>query len=181
MALANPSNADIDIGEGIGSIVNDDPLPELSIDSVSHDEGNSGKTTYTFTVSLSAASGRTVRVDWSAADDTATLTDSDYQNAGGTLTFAPDATTRTFTVSVTGDLRNEIDETFLVNLASPSNADIEVGTGTGDNRQRRPGCRNCRSIPFRTMKAIRARRHTRSRCHSSAASGRTVTVDWSTA
>ena len=56
--LSNPSNGTIADGQGLGTIVNDDPLPKLSIDSVSHSEGDSGTTTYTFTVSLSAASGR---------------------------------------------------------------------------------------------------------------------------
>ena len=70
-------------------------------------------------------------MDWAAANGTALVADTDYQTGGGTLTFAADVTTRTFTVLVNGDARNETDETFRVGLANPSNAAIDVGTGTG--------------------------------------------------
>ncbi len=43
-----------------------------------------------FTVSLSAASGQTVTVNYATADGTATVADSDYQAiASTTLTFLP--------------------------------------------------------------------------------------------
>ena len=90
--------------------VNDDPLPKLSVDSVSHDEGDSGRTTYAFTVSLSAVSGQTVTVDWAAGDGSALVADGDYDAAGGTLTFAPGETSHTVSVLVNGDARSEIED-----------------------------------------------------------------------
>ena len=48
----------------------------------------------------------------------------DYTSASGTLTFAAGETTKTVTVDVSGDLLDEPDETFLVDLSSSSNATI---------------------------------------------------------
>ena len=68
-----------------------------------------------FTVSLSAASGQTVTVDYATADQTA-LSPGDYTATSGTLTFTPGQTTRQITVAVQGDLLDEENETFVVNL-----------------------------------------------------------------
>ena len=59
VGLSNPGNATIADGSGTGTITDDDAAPTLSIDDVSVAEGNAGTTTATFTVSLSAASGKT--------------------------------------------------------------------------------------------------------------------------
>ena len=49
----------------------------------------------------------------------------------GTLTFAAGTTTGTITVPVNGDTTVEPDETFFVNLSSPTNATIGDGQGLG--------------------------------------------------
>ena len=69
--LSAPSNATILDGQGQGTITNDDALPSLSIGNVTVTEGNSGTVNATFTVSLSAASGQTVTVNYATADGTA--------------------------------------------------------------------------------------------------------------
>src|SRR5262249_28723575 len=66
--LSSPTNATLAHGQATGTILNDDPLPALSIGDVSVTEGNSGTTAATFTVSLSAASGQTVTVNFATAD-----------------------------------------------------------------------------------------------------------------
>ena len=66
----------------------DPPTPSLSIDDVSHNEGDSGTTAFDFTVSLSNSYTSDVTVDYASADATATAP-GDYQAATGTLTFAP--------------------------------------------------------------------------------------------
>jgi hypothetical protein len=106
------------------------PLPTLSINNVSANEGNSGTTAFTFTVTLSAASASTVTVNFATADVTATA-GSDYAAASGVVTFTPGQTTRTITVDVTGDTAVEPNETFLVNLSAPVNATIATGQGIG--------------------------------------------------
>ncbi len=106
-----------------------DVKPSLSINDVTLNEGNSGTTAFTFTVTLSSPSTETVTVGYGTADGTA-LQSSDYQSASGTLTFAPGVTSQTITVSANGDTTVESNETFYVNLTSASsNATIADGQG----------------------------------------------------
>src|SRR5258706_15991700 len=55
----------------------------------------------------------------------------DYTAGTGTLSFAVGVTTQTITVPITDDLLDELDETFTVNLAGPTNATIADGAGVG--------------------------------------------------
>src|SRR5262249_48876488 len=129
--LSNPGNATISASQGTGTIQNDDPVPAVSMNSVSVTEGNSGTTNANFTDSLSAASGQTITVDYATGNGTATTADSDYVAASGTLTIPAGNTTGTITVPVRGDTKNEIDETFVVDLSGPVNATIADDEGTG--------------------------------------------------
>ena len=65
--LTSPVNAVIGDNQGQGTIVDDDPPPSISINDVSHPEGNSGTTPFVFTVSLSTASGLPASVNWATA------------------------------------------------------------------------------------------------------------------
>src|SRR5262249_61223667 len=49
----------------------------------------------------------------------------------GTLTFDPGVVSQTITVAVTGDRVGELDETFFVNLDSPTNATLADSQGLG--------------------------------------------------
>ncbi|MCC8533761.1 putative Ig domain-containing protein [Xanthomonas phaseoli] len=128
--VSNVTGATVSDGQGLGTIVNDDAQPALSIDDVSVNEGSSGTTTATFTVSLSAASGQTVTVNYATADGTATA-GSDYVARSGTLSFAPGVTAQGVAVTVNGDTAVEPNETFSVGLSGASNATIARATGTG--------------------------------------------------
>ena len=128
--VSNVSGAGVSDAQGQGTIVNDDALPSLSIDDVSVNEGNSGTTTATFTVTLSAASGQTVSVNCASADGTATA-GSDYVARSGTLTFAPGTTAQGVAITVNGDTALEPNETFSVGLSGASNASIARATGAG--------------------------------------------------
>ncbi|HBL61358.1 MAG TPA: hypothetical protein DDZ80_23890, partial [Cyanobacteria bacterium UBA8803] len=55
----------------------------------------------------------------------------DYTATSGTLTFASGETSKTITVPIIGDLLNEDNETFTVNLSNPTNATIADGQGVG--------------------------------------------------
>jgi hypothetical protein len=107
------------------------PPPSLSISDVTVSEGNTGTVNAVFTVSLSAAWNQTVTVHYSTADNTATTAGNDYQTKSGTLIFAPGVTTQTITVVVNGDRIGEADESFFVNLDSPTVASIADGQGVG--------------------------------------------------
>jgi hypothetical protein len=129
--LTTATNATILDSQAIGTITDNDASPTLSINDVSTTEGNSGSTTATFTVTLSAASGRTVTVSAQTANNTATSV-SDYTAAGPTtLSFAAGTTTKTFTVSVLGDTLDEANETYNVNLTSPTNSTTSDSQGVG--------------------------------------------------
>lgn len=129
--VTNVVNAVLQDGQGLGTINNDDPLPSLSINDVSVTEGNAGTTTATFTISLSAASGRTVVIGADTADGTATTAGSDYVTSGGAITFNPGTTTQSFDVTVVGDASPEANETFFVNLSGATNATIADNQGVG--------------------------------------------------
>ena len=111
----------------ITAIVDNDPTPSLSIGDVTVDEAAG---TATFTVTLSAASGQTVTVGYNTSDSSATA-GADYVSGSGTLTFAPGNTTQTITINITEDAIDEPNETFFVNLETPTNATILDGLGVG--------------------------------------------------
>ncbi|MEM9507078.1 MAG: Calx-beta domain-containing protein [Cyanobacteria bacterium P01_E01_bin.35] len=120
-------------------------LPEIAIDSVEQLEGDTGTTNFEFTVSLSEPSEAIITVDFSTLDSTAeseakfeslTLVDfADYIPLDGTLEFNPGETEKTIVVEALTDsepLTDEApEETFLVNLANPTNADLEQFVGRG--------------------------------------------------
>ena len=127
--LSSPVNATIATAQGTGTIVDNDAAPSISIGDVSVTEGNTGTKTASFTVTLSAASGQTVTVNYATANGTATA-GSDYLAATGTLTFAPGVTSQPVVVTVNGDALNEANETVLVNLSGATNASISDSQGT---------------------------------------------------
>jgi hypothetical protein len=130
--LSNVSaNATIADNLGVGTITNDDAQPTISINDVSVNEGNApGAATAGFTVSLSNASSQTITVGYTTADGTATA-GNEYVTTSGTVTFTPGQLTQPISVTVNGDLLNEADVTFNVNLSLPTNATIADNQGVG--------------------------------------------------
>ena len=100
-------------------------------------EGDGSPVNVVFTVSLGAPSGQTVTVNYGTADGTA-VAGVDYVAAGGALTFPPGTVTQTATVSVLGDLLDEADETFFVNLTNAANATVVDGQGLGTIQDNEP-------------------------------------------
>ncbi len=128
--LSAATNASIADNSGTGTITDNDAAPTLSINDVTIVEGNSGAITATFTVTLSAASGQTVTVNYATANNSA-VASSDYTTTSGTLTFAAGVVSKTITVSIKGDVLNELDEFFFINLSNPINATIADSQGRG--------------------------------------------------
>ncbi|MCR9253694.1 MAG: cadherin domain-containing protein, partial [bacterium] len=178
--LSNPTNATITDSQGEGTITNDDSVPAISIDDVTVTEGNSSTVNANFTVTLDAASGKTITVDYSTSDNTATTADSDYNAiATTTLTFNPGETSKTVSVTVSGDSKDEDDESFFVDLSNPTNATItdSQGEGTITNDDSAPGI----SIDDVTVTEGNSGTITADFTISlDAASGKTITVDYST-
>jgi len=113
--LSGAINATIADGQGLGTIVDDEP--RISINDVSKLEGKKGQTTLlVFTVTLSTAYDQPVTMSFRTADGTAMGSDNDYVAQTGTLTFNPGETTKTITIEVQGDNRKEPDEIFYLDL-----------------------------------------------------------------
>ncbi len=178
--ISNPVNATIADGQGLGTILNDNPLPALSINDVSLAEGNSGTINSVFTVTLSPMSGQTVTVSYSTANGSA-IASNDYVAMSGTLTFNPGDTTKTITVVVNGDTLNEANETFFVIISNPVNATIADGQGLGTITN------DDATLPTISIKDVSVTEGNTGTTNAvfnvtlSPASGQTVTVSYSTA
>ncbi len=142
IVLANAQNALIQKPQGTGTITNDDALPTVSIGNATVTEGQAGTGSMTFTVTLSAASGKTVTVGYASSDGTATSGGAaatggqDYNPVNSAVTFPPGATSEQITVPIAGDVLNEANETLTVTLSNPGNATLGAssqGTGTITN------------------------------------------------
>jgi len=132
LQLSNAVNAAISVSSNpsVVLILDDDPAPAISVNDVTVIEGTAGTTDAVFTLSLSSVSGRQVNVNFATANGTATA-GADYQSATGTVTFNPGETSKPITVVVNGDVLNESNETFFVNLSNANNATLADSQGQG--------------------------------------------------
>ena len=120
LSLGSPSSATV-------TILNDDAARAVTIAGVSAAEGNTGSSTVTLTLTLSAPAVGGETVAWATSNGTATTANSDYTAASGTVTFAAGATTATISVTIRGDRTVEGDETFVVTLSNPTGG-LSLGT-----------------------------------------------------
>jgi len=105
-------------------------VPTATVGDVTVSEPASGKATAIFTVTLNAASDKTVTIKYATAPGTA-LAGQDYEVANGTLTFSPGVTQQTVAVTIDSDTVDEADETFSLKIFTPTNASIVRDTATG--------------------------------------------------
>jgi hypothetical protein len=132
-----PTHATISDSQGVGTITNDDAAPSFAIDNVSHNEGDTGTTSYVFTVTKTGATELIATVSYATGGGTATAGAScatagvDYISKSDTLTFLPGETSKTITVLVCGDNLAESTETFNVVLSGATEATVADGTGVG--------------------------------------------------
>ena len=130
MLLSNPTHATIADNEGIGTILDVQTIPEVSIDDPM---GSELDEVVTFTVTLSEQTGLEVTVDYAtiALADEATP-GTDYQEASGTVTFAPGSVSQTVSIAVIDDVeQDEGSETFALDLSNPVNATLLDNRGIG--------------------------------------------------
>jgi hypothetical protein len=131
LTLTGASNAALPAGtKAVGTILNNNPAPIVSVSDAVVAKPTSGTTTITFTVSLSSASGQTVTVPYATADGTA-LAGTDYQAASGTLTFKPGTTSLTVSITVNGNLTIKPDLNMFLDILSPTNAALGCSRGVG--------------------------------------------------
>ena len=137
LRLSSPSNATLAGGvttlDGTGTITDDDGAPELSISSPSVEEGDSGTADLEFVVTLTGSTSQQVTVAYADSETGTATSGTDYSAVtAGTLTFAAGDTSKTVTVTVTGDTVDEPNETVVLRLSSPSNATLAGGVTTLD-------------------------------------------------
>jgi hypothetical protein len=113
-----------------GTILNDDPIPAITINDASVIEGNTGMKNITFNLNLSNPSFQSISVVLTTADGTAGAP-GDYVAKSGSVTFNPSQTSALFSVQISGDTNSEPNETFLVTLTSPTNASIARAQAIG--------------------------------------------------
>ena len=124
--LSGPSGAVLGDGIGVGTIVDDEAAPEVTIGDARVDEGGTAE----FEVTLSGASDRAVTVEYRTVAGTAEE-GLDYTAATGTLTFEAGERRATIEVGTIEDDLDELDEVFTVELSGPSGAVLGDGTGVG--------------------------------------------------
>ena len=115
------------------TITDDDAEPTVSVaDAAAVAEGDDPALTVdmTFTVSLSAASGKDVTVPYTL---TGTATDGADYDAPATqsLSIAAGDTSGEIVIPVKGDAIDEVDETIIVTLSAPTNATVASEAGAG--------------------------------------------------
>ncbi|MDB5468113.1 MAG: hypothetical protein JWQ46_2875 [Phenylobacterium sp.] len=113
------------------------PNPTVAIgdSSVTHAEGNSGLTAFSYTVARSGSTAGSSSANWSVSGSgTNPATASDFENGvlpSGSVTFAAGETSKTITVNVAGDTTVEPDETFTITLANATGATLGAATASG--------------------------------------------------
>jgi hypothetical protein len=137
VGLGNVSNASAPSSPATVTIQDDDTAPVISIGNSSSEEGSpkSGAHSIAFTVTLSRPFGQDVTVRYATRNGTAVsrfcnLT-GDYFGVFGTLTVPAYETSAVISVPLCADTVVEPNETFVVELSSPSAGTIGTGRGTG--------------------------------------------------
>jgi Ca2+-binding RTX toxin-like protein len=134
VTLSGASGATLGIATANGVIRNDDVLPPvLAVAALDADksEGQSGSTSFTFTVTRTGDTTGSSSANW-AVSGTANAADF----AGGVLpsgivSFAAGETSKTITVTVAGDAAVEGDEGFTVTLSGATGATLGTATANG--------------------------------------------------
>jgi preprotein translocase subunit SecB len=141
--LSNAVNATLGTSTDYGVIKNDDAVARatIGISSTSantiKNEGNSGSTPFTFTLTRSNGTGiSSVRyaVAGATASGQTAATASDFTGGvlpSGTVTFNAGETSKTVTINVQGDASVESDERFNVQLSNAVNATLGTSTDYG--------------------------------------------------
>ena len=176
LSNVSTSTATLEGDTATATVLDDDDLPKMSVDAASGVEGGVA----TFQISLSQSSAREVTVDYAAVADasaggTAAVPGLDFGIVSGTLTVPARAETATVTVPLADDRLDEHTETFWVQLTNPDGATLldatAVGAITDDDPLPQVSIDDTADTEGEEL-AFTVRLDT--------ASGRTVTVPWST-
>jgi hypothetical protein len=141
IALGTGTTGDsISTATATGTIENDDAVFHVAATQATIQEGHSGTTNLTFTVTRGGDTSGAGSVDWklsSASANTADFATGDSlgTNGGlpsGTVSFADGESSKTITIQVVGDLSVESDESVTVTLSNASGGQIQTATAVTD-------------------------------------------------
>jgi len=132
LVLSNVSGANltIDPNSGVATILDDDPVPSISVGPAVATEDPQNPVFATFTVSLAQTSGQVVSVDYTTVDQTAKA-GVNYTATFGTLTFQPGQTSQQVNVRILDDGVVTPPLDFELVLSNPVHTTISAGIGTG--------------------------------------------------
>ncbi|MGQ0799197.1 MAG: beta strand repeat-containing protein [Pseudomarimonas sp.] len=132
-----PANYVLGTASAVGTILDDDAAPALSVSSPTAIEGNSGTAPLTFVVSLSAPSSFDVTFDRQTSDGSATAGSDYVALASAAATIVAGQTSTNVVVQINGDFSVEANETVNLNLTGITNASpasvSAVGTISNDD------------------------------------------------
>ena len=128
--LSSPVNATIADGQGLGTITDDDVPVDLDRRRDRH-RGQLGNGERELRRHPERAEPPARQCSVRERRTGRATAPGDYLAASGTLDFDPGETTQSVSVTVNGDMLDEVDETYFVNLSSPVNATIADGQGLG--------------------------------------------------
>ncbi|MEO1433376.1 MAG: putative Ig domain-containing protein, partial [Cyanobacteria bacterium J06633_8] len=120
-----------------------DDVISIAATDANKNEGDSGNTSFTFTVTRNGDTSGVTTVDWQVTAATDNSADAnDFINGvfpTGTITFNPGETSRQITIEVSSDEDIEVDENFVVKLSNLSNGtfapDAAIGTIESDDAE----------------------------------------------
>jgi|GEM_PF-1663609 len=104
------------------TITDDDATPTVTFTSASQSSASESGT-MTITAQLSAVSGKDVTVPFTVnGSSTATGSGTDYSISGSPITISEGSTTGTITITIAPDVKDEDNETVIVDMGVPTNA-----------------------------------------------------------
>ena len=121
--LSEPDNMTISDGQGLGTILDNDPPPTLVVSDVVLTEPTTGTSPANVVLTLSQVSGKPITVKFVTANGSATSSDYVPRNLS-TATFNPGTTTKTLPVNIKADTFDEPDQNLFLNLSAPVNVSL---------------------------------------------------------
>ena len=131
VTLSSPVSTTIDTASANGLIQNDDESVSIAATSASKDEGDTGTTAFTFTVTRTGDTSGASNVNYAVTSTAANAADFGGSLPSGTVNFADGETSELITINVSGDTDVEADEAFTVTLSSPVSTTIGTATANG--------------------------------------------------
>lgn len=120
VSLSNPTGTTIAQSLGLGTLTDNDSIPDIVIDSAVVTEGFSAY----LVVSLSDVSGQEISADWDTF--TGSADSSDFVLSSGRFTIPAGVSATTLPIATVNDANFEASEDFLVSLSSLTNANVGI-------------------------------------------------------